>query len=150
MGLLQRLGHEFAFRNLQQRAVPAEHIVTPHPGNNGERLAKFIARGVRIHAESLKFLAAGLCQAHFEAAVTQDIQHRAALRYPPWAVDAKWREHAGVADAQAIGSHRDRRQQKLWRRAMAEFRRTVMLNLPPGREPGALSGARLIDSIENQ
>src|ERR1700693_5939951 len=110
MRFLQRLGNEFALRNLQERTVPAKRAIAPHLRNGHEGLAQFIASRLRVDAERLEFLSAGFRQAQFETAVAQNIQGRRALGYPPWTIDAKRREHAGMAYAKALSPKRDCRE----------------------------------------
>ena len=50
---------------------------------------------------------------------------------------------AGVADAQTLRGHGDGREDDLGRGAVAEFRRPVVLHLPPDLEAGFVAGLGL-------
>ena len=50
----------------------------------------------------------------------------------------------------ALRAHRDGGQDQFGRRAIAEFRSPVMLDLPPDLEAGRVGGARLLERVEDQ
>ncbi len=55
-----------------------------------------------------------------------------------------------MSDMHAVRIERDGRQKQFGRGAVAEFRRAVMLDLPPDFETGLVRRTRLLDCVENQ
>ena len=114
--LLYRARHAVALGNIEVSRGIAEQWLRPEAADDRERLANLGAGVFGVDAEGLPFLATGLGEAQFEAALAQNIQRRCALGYLIRVVDAEGSQHAGMPEMHAARAHGHRGEHHVGRR----------------------------------